>query len=513
MPTLANIQARVSPLVLAMVVFLSLRVPWLFSLIERDEGLFGYVGYVFITGGAPYQDVVDHSGMLLYTFYGLSHWLFGAGVIPLRIVVILMQLGVVWGLYRLAKSWFDEQTATMTVLLFALFANIPVFESHNALSESLSVPFMVWGMVAYDYWRRNERGTGWYALAWLLIAIASAVRLSLAFGGIMLAVVVTFETLLNRDETWLMRIRHLFWRGFVAFAMVALVWGLSALVMFQRGSLDDFIRIFYESVVYISNALYPPIELRILYLQQGLPMFALSVLGLIALLRRVRSLRRGTWILIWWTLVFGYVVTRPQMWGHYFIQIIPMLSVLGAVGLLALVRWSGRLLRDDKRGILLAGTIVGGMLFSTVYFALPQYPNMQPFFGGDPRRFHYADSFSYADQMAMSHTIQRLMADARKTNPNARLFVYGNSPLTYWLANEYAPRRDTFSINYYDWVVHEHNDLPLFEQVKQPEIEIIVVYDLYVPDVLNDTLYYVHTHYEQVERIGGATIHRRLRLP
>ncbi len=501
--------ARVSPLTLSIVLLVVLRLPWLLAIIHRDEGLFGYEGFLLMQGGLPYVDVVDHHGLSLYVLYGISYWLFGTSIIPMRVLTLLLHVLMLIALYDISKRWFGITVARWTALLFALFSNLPVFEAPFALTESLATPFAVVGVALYERYRADDtRSIALYMLAWFLLAFATSIRFTLAFMVLMLALVVVVDTLGDVRRTWLARVEALLWRGAIAAAMGALVWGVIVLYLAARGALGAFGQILGETFLYGTQAAYVGVVMRVFLLQQGLPMFALSALAVLALLLGFRQLGRGHYVLIWWTLVFAYVVTRPQMLGHYFVQVLPVGAMLAALGVIALIAFFEPFTRHRAYAVGGALVVVLGLFLYSAPLAIGQYPDMRPP-TASASVFSYADSRSRADQHELSRVVRQAMATARAENPAAQLYVYGNAPATYWLAEEFAPVRDTYAINNYAWVVHEHGDPPPFALARADDTAVVVLFDAYLRQPRNDVTYYVTTFYDFVARVGSATVYQR----
>ena len=536
---------NVPPVVrLALLLLILLRVPWLFSLVERDEGVFGYVGFVLATGGAPYADVVDHHGLTLYVLYAISYHLFGPGVIPMRLLVLGLQMLQIGLLYDLAARWFKRTAAAWTVICFVLFTNIPVFEAHYGLTQPLAMPL---GLLALWIYERRCAGasgkasggyTRWYLLVWLLIALATSIRLTLVMAGVALALTVCVDTL-RQAQTWQAGLLTLLRRGLLALAMLLLVWAVIALWLLHLGSLDEFIVILGETFVYGVQTAYTVPPMRRLTLLEGAPMFALAALGLLVILVQAGRLRRGHLLLLLWSLLFTFVVTRPPMWGHYFIQIIPFAALLAGVAFAyalqnrqkpendpTLTRFKSRYFggraiarpyttvanrRDTRWGIrrwLLVVIFISTWLISIPHI-VGHYPNMHPPIPEGRQLFNLADQLSYSDQMATGALLNDLMRRLQAQDPAAKLYVYGNSPLIYWLSEQRAPVRDTYAINYFGWVVHEHGDPHPFVTVRRPTTQVVLLSRLYRRPALTDVEYYVTQFYEHVATIGAVDIYRR----
>ena len=491
----------------AVLLLILLRIPWLFSLIERDEGVFGYVGFVLATGGAPYADVVDHHGLTLYALYALSYHLFGPGVVAMRLLVLGLQILMLMVLYDLALRWFSRTAAIWTVICCVLFINIPLFEAHYGLTQSLAMPLGMFGLWIYERCVLNAESKQaymrWYVFAWLLLALASSIRLTLAVAGVALALTICVDTL-RTAKTLRSGLLVLFQRGLLALSMVLLVWGVIALWLLHLGALDEFIVILGETFVYGMQTSYTPLPMRQLTLLEGLPMFALASLGLLAVLLRIGDLRRGHLVLLLWSLLFTWVVTRPPMWGHYFIQMIPLAALLAGLAFAWALRANKRKRFAPARWVLVA-VFVGAWLVS-IPRMVGHYPNMHPPIAEGRELFNLADQLSYSDQMATGALLRDLMQSA---DPAEKLYVYGNSPLMYWLSEQRAPVRDTYAINYFGWVVHEHGDPHPFVMVRRPTTQVVVLSQLYRRAALTDVEYYVMQHFEHVATIGAMDIYQR----
>jgi len=483
-----------------LVVFLLLRLPWLQTLVERDEGIFGYVGYVLATGGAPYRDVIDHHGLGLYAMYGAAYSCWGPNIIVMRVLVLGLQLFEIPLLFWIARTWFSKEVANWTIFFFVMFSSIPIFESHYALSESLATPFAVFGVYFYARWRESKNVTH-YGLAWFFVAIASTIRFTLAFSGIILVVLFVIDVI-SKHRAWVSRIRILLWYGLWAFFLVSLVWAAVLMVLKAIGSLEAFVVIIPETFRYGTELPYVHSAMRSLIGKEGLPLFAFLLIGLLSMLLQIRSWNREHFYILLWAAMFVMVVTRPPMLGHYFIQLIPAASIIGAIGMVHFVTslrtlCRSRYMRYASQLVLL--TTVFGISF---IHAIKHYPDMQVGLDIERHIFAYSDSRSYQDQLELANIVRDLLPDEEG------LLIYGMEPAIYWLAEKRAPVRDTYTLNSYSFQVHSHSDNP-FALVRGPNIKVVVMYDLYMNPTLDGVEYYVSTYYDYYTRIGEASVYIR----
>jgi hypothetical protein len=106
--------------------------------LERDEGLFGYIGQTILDGGIPYRDVIDHKAPLTHYVYAVALMFVpptATGVHGFFLVYGFATLVVV---YRLARALTDSRAIGLwSALSFAVFTSLSAVQGFSASAEML----------------------------------------------------------------------------------------------------------------------------------------------------------------------------------------------------------------------------------------------------------------------------------------------------------------------------------------------------------------------------------------
>jgi len=496
------------------------RISLLFSpFIDVDETLFAIFARVWQHGGIPYADAVETKAMGIYYFYVLASWL--SGSLPNINMTAVHLLSIVWtGLTawvvgRIATRIANERAGLWAALLFVLFSS---FFIPKIIGASMDLTLLLPCALAMDFLLHDrDDGTLWRSfLAGILVSAGIIIKYQ---AGIMLPVVLTYF--------WLLRFppRKAFTHSFI-FALGCIP--LTALMFWQLytlGALQDFIYwSFGGSFRYLASGK-GTISIWRKLLSHVLP-FIVSTFLIWALatkrfkewwqLGRVRWQKNpaesGVWL--WFFLSIIAVCAGGRFYAHYFLLLMPQLSILAA---LRLVSWDETSWNRYRKWVFLA--IAAPFL---VTMTLRWYP--RPFYA----QLHeeYIDDYKPYGEMLKS-----------RTQPNDRILVWGYSPAVYWFAERLPATRYLWSDVLVGRVVGIQRDLEEkidYSQFIHPEMWKMFFSDMdehrpaYIIDMAPtgmhnyqhfpmqnypDLMAYIFQNYVQEPDFMGAKLFRRKDLP
>ncbi|MDY0060946.1 MAG: hypothetical protein RBU45_14130 [Myxococcota bacterium] len=327
--------------VLLLTVLLRLPTLWV-EVLDTDEAGHAVHSQVLLDGGTPYVDFIDNKQPLLYATYAAIFAIAGPTLLAVHVVAIPWLVATAWLIALLARAvWRHEWAGRTAALLFTLgssaYLEKDVLATNTELLMNLPLLGAAWlvlgPLVTADPTRRDPRqlSPARLLLAGALLGIATLYNLK---AGILLPVL---GLLLLLQARW----RGL-GQGLVLTLGLLLPWGLTALLFWHAGALEDLI--FWN---FLLNFKYMDagvplwlIDFRrgILYGFPRLLLFLLatSVLWVAAgaALRSPppdRPARRGVYgIGLWLALSFVPVCMGGRLYGHYFLQLLPPLAVLAA---------------------------------------------------------------------------------------------------------------------------------------------------------------------------------------
>ncbi len=506
--TLAKILTSQTVILCAIIIVAaSSRFVWLNTLISRDEGAFGYVGWRMMQGDVPYRDTLDNKGPLLYLFYGLGSLLFGNSIIPLRLFNNLLFLASIVIIFRLAHSWYGRSVATWSAIFYGAFMSVPVFEGQLASSESFMIPLVLAAMYSYGRYQNNA-SPGWLLGASMLASVAVMIRPTAVFLLFVLGFMLVLDRLVLAPASHVPPRQRLKGLGshLVFFLTGFLIPVVPFLLYFGLNyAMDDAFRVLVLNTFgYVTGWIYVEKSIRMIIVHQGLPLFLFSALGSLVLLLRITKLTRNDLLLALWTGSFVVVVTRPPMFGHYFLQIIPPLSVLAAVaiGTVTLVSRQHPIRWVRAVALLCFLWLFGGTFAYSFYSQKLYFPTYR--LPSHVSSFTYADSESYSDQLRLASYLRKDAA----TNGGLTL-VHGMSAEVYWLAGLKSPTVNAWSLNIGPqglYTIGEGKILPL---LRQGDIVRVVLFEQYITqaDAISQ---YTLANFRAVQAIGSSDVFQRI---
>lgn len=354
-----------------------------------DEGYLATQARMLADGGVLYDTVVDRKPPLLPWLYEGMFWLFGSGSLwPLRVLAVGAHLGTAVLLASIARQrWGNRAGAAAGVLYLLVSIGLSPEDTQAATFEVFMLP-----ATAAAFWCAQRRR---WAQAGAATAVASLTKQT---GG---AVLFAVLFLLRRDAR-----RPGGERARTSLPALAFGFGLPVLVI----ALSTGVRNFLFWVVTGSSE-YASLDgawLNMLARAFGnAAILAAAAIGLLVpLARRWRRVREDVDLWIWLAGSGLGVITGFHFFGHYYLQLVPPLVLLG-VG--AVARGSG-----NWRPVLVT-TALTGAIFIGLGFAWPHQP--------------------------LAHSVAVATDVSEETGPQDTVLVWGMNPEIYWLSDRIPATR------------------------------------------------------------------------
>jgi len=320
-------------LILILVVQVLLRMPFLQEPLERDEGLYGYMGQRILAGEIPYRDVFDHKTPVIYYIYALVIKLFGGSILSIRIFTLFYSLLTTLSIYYLARLLWGEGEGMVAALLFAVFSGGPVIQGSNANCEVFMILPLIFALYLFILGRRimtnkepatKRRGSLIIWGAGLLSGLAVMIKQVAVFNLLALLGFAIFGG----------------WAGVLWLLLGALTFPLAFIAYFMaQGAISDFVNcIFFANVTYIKTPPPGPFWMYIqdcaniifsILLYDNAILWVLASVGIVYILYKDRK-NENALIVVWGGLSLFGVVAGKRFFGHYFIQVLPALALLSA---------------------------------------------------------------------------------------------------------------------------------------------------------------------------------------
>lgn len=410
---------------------LLLRWPALRLPLERDEGAYGYLGWLWLQGGVPYRDAFDHKPPLIHFLYSLLLLIGEPGVLAVRLGATFWFLLGVALVYGIAWSLWDRLTAFLATLLYAVVGSSFTLQGLVFNTEqALVVPALaaLWLLAWYIDGRR------WQAAALYGLAVAGVALIKPTPAPLLLLL------LLLGTRSW----RHSF-QGICAM-LLGLAAGLLPWVTYfvAQGAWDE---LWWSLVTYNGRYLAESrarfdVSTLVNILAPFTPWVLVALGGIALILSRERTSTapvraRQRWAVVGWTAAFAAAaVASLRPYVHYYYPLLPGLVLLVAPFLSGLLRQphaSGRAQRFAHIAaivalvlILVAPTLRGNLLL------LQMNPQQQS------ERLYGGDGVLFAQAQDVAAFV------AAHTAPGTPIWVWGAEPEIYLLAQRPAATRYSY---------------------------------------------------------------------
>jgi hypothetical protein len=407
---------------------LALRHPIADIPLERDEGEYAYIAQRWLLGEVPYLTNFDQKPPGVFVAYAVIESCIGTSIAAIHWAAQVYTLGTLLLLYWLGKRWFSPTVALLAGLLGAFLTADRSVYANAANTEIFMILPMVGAMLAAQL--AVDRHSLWLSL------------LSGVLGGL----AILFKQVAVFDVAYCAL--------FLAFASQRRLLSVAMLVIGVAAPLLPVVAYFkgtgawtqfYDCVIgynlHYSGSM--PLgsywtNFRLTFdgkiLPTTWPCYALALVGIlgglwVAVRDRSRNALRPYVVLVGWLLCSACGVAAGGYFReHYFLQTVPMISLLAALGAATLGRlvpaagsWTGLCIT--------AAAIVVGVLAGSDYYlrGTPDH-KCRLLYGPNP----FPESIEVA----------RFIAD--HSEPDDSVFIYGSEPQVYYYARRKCASRYIF---------------------------------------------------------------------
>lgn len=323
-----------------------------------DEAVSACVANTIVDGGLPYRDSVDHRGPGTYYVYALIFWLFGKNNMDaVHICLAFVVMAIEALLYWICSRYISRRTGLFAVLCFALLSFVPfwTYDMLAANTEWFQTTFTLSGVVFLLVGLSTGRlplllvsgafyGIGYMTKQPALFDFAGAI------GYLLLA------TLLGKSSLRL-------WSQRVACLLAGFFFVNAAVLTYfaARAALPDFVFYFwtYNTKYYLPAVSYPERvdayrAVASLLIRDYFPFILLFGAGVVQQAysflrtRRERGDHYGFLLVCWALSSWIGTLLSGRNFGHYFIQVLPGVSLVTALALDQSLGWTQTFLRRRR---------------------------------------------------------------------------------------------------------------------------------------------------------------------
>lgn len=431
-------------LTLILIMQVGLRLPFMQVPLERDEGGYGYIAQRMIAGDIVYKDTVDNKPPLIYFVYMGIVKMFGNSILSIRIPTLIYSLLTTVAVFGVGYFWLGSSVGLVSAFLFALFSGGPNIQgAMSNIEVFMSLPLLL-ALISLLIYSKN-RNIWLMLIVGLLSGIAVLFKQIALFNFIVILVAVFFLGQTNMEKCKSLSVLSL---GFLIPILSLTAYfltlnNLHAAIFSIIGLNKEYLNALPGTI--FSRTVYGLDVIRSQMLLENSIIWLLSISALIFIVFKDRSFWNLT-ILSWTLLPFAAMFASGRFFGHYFIQFIPVLSLLSAYAL--------KKIKDNSNFYLIVALAIALALpvINSLRYQIPFYWAYTP--------------NEIANQMYgnMEFAVSKTVADelSKSIKPEDRILVWSANPEIYFYLNKRSP---TKYFNYLAWLKTDARDEEIAKSV------------------------------------------------
>lgn len=340
------------PLLLGIIVLtvVVLRIRLLDVPLERDEGEYAYMGQLILDGVPPYAEAYNMKFPGIYFLYAAVLAVFGQTHTSIHIGLLLFNLTSVILLYFLGRSIINKWVGVTAAASFAILSMSYHTQGLWANAEHFALPFALAAFLMLRYAMKKDSVAS-LMLSGMLFGLATVVKQHGAFFGLLGFAYFLISSFQNRTDSRKRTVSRLliFVAGGVLPILGMLVYLLQAGV-FERFYFWAFVYTReYGSQITLSRA--PELFLTnfLPILKSSLLIWLVAVIGLVSSTFVGAFRHERTFILSITVAGFLSICTGFFFRPHYFVLLLPAVSLLFGIGVHALTLFFARASRPWLR--------------------------------------------------------------------------------------------------------------------------------------------------------------------
>ena len=490
---------RYKYLLIILLLAVIVRILWLKLTLISDEGELGYDAMNWLRGQIPYNVRLSEKPPLAYLMY-MAALLFGNSIIPVRILSDVLFFVSIIAFYSLVKKWYGKIVSLAASFLYVFFLNAPALWGPFATATYLSMPFIIFSLLACTKYMETNRiafliGSG------ILLSIGGLISLD-CFVSLIPLLLILFVGEEKGPAQPKKFVDKLTGKILVLLLGVALPL-LFVITSFQAvGALHNMIYDVVTRVALVNipilMAQYVPFGSLFLGLMEALPLLVLTTLGCLACI----FVRRHTHLIpISWLLVQLPLFALGPHDFYHLAGIIPAGAILSAF-VLSLFHEK---LHDQKPAIRLSkiptrrlqqifvSTALILLFLPSIYFQAFQFPS------GNTYLATYSAIGTYDQTMALTAYLRSLNVT------DGQVLTQFWLPYVYWLTGIKAP---SIYLDTYDRgtgvPLEEYNRL--LTEVENKTIPYVIVVS-WVTEGADPITDFVRSEYFPLKSIGDADVY------
>jgi 4-amino-4-deoxy-L-arabinose transferase-like glycosyltransferase len=472
------------------IVFFLLRLP---SLIEPlwygDEGIYQVIGMALNNGKILYSQIWDNKPPLLYIIYALA----GSDQFTVRLLSLISGAVSLIPFYYLSKKLFNtHKMSVITTAIYIFLLGTPFIEGNIANAENfMLLPIVLSGLLLYGALGIKHTPFG-----------NLEVYKKLYVSGLFLGIALLLKTVAFFDFAAFLTFlvislgkAKFLWKKIVYYCVGFLLpLFVTGIYFLFQNAFADFIRaVFLGNISYVgyANELLVPqgwlyIKLLALVLAIGAVMF-----------NRKKLSSEDIFIYLWFIFSLSSAVFSGRPWPHYLLMAVPAASLMAGL----VIEQKSANKKIVPFGFLLILVVLSASLFKLntgSFGGLWSYYKNFGLFITDNKSIESYQKYFDKNVPRDYEVAQFIISKAKK---DEGIFVWGNNPQIYVLANKIPPGK--YSVEY-----HISQDKDGVKETVEDIKRIKPKYIIALPEVRE--FQFITKDYINKYKLGGALIYERI---
>ncbi len=403
--------------------------------LERDEGEYAYAGQLILQGIPPYEQVYSMKLPGVYFIYALILCLFGESPTAIHTGLLVVNLMTILLLFFFTRKLFDEPTALASAAALAILSVNPFVHGVFAHAEHFVILFVLSSLLILLYSWDSDGGKEVF-LSGFFAGIACLMKQqALSFAGLALAALL-MVSLFKKDKTS----KKLFLYPLIFLMGLATPLLITGIYFYLHGLGEKFLFwTFSYAREYISTTdpLSALTELKrkiTLIFNYASALWLLGAVGAMTLFSSRIDIKNRLFVVLFF--VFSCLAVTPGFYfrEHYFIMILPAVSLLTALSFRFIHEHAGSFIRTSRfaPAVLILTLTAGASLFQMQDYLFKMSPmaairlthSLNPFPESLPIAAYIKENSAPTDKIAIIGSEPQIYFYAQRRGATGFIYMY-----------------------------------------------------------------------------------------
>ena len=480
---------RLGPFIVGALTFV-LRMPFWSRPLNMDEGLYAYGGWRILKGLVLYRDLYDFKPPGVYFLNAALFSITSPDAVNVYLCAAIFAALTSVAVYALAKEVWGSKPAFLAGVLFAVFSPTPYIQGNGANTEVFMVLPLTWAYyVMIRSLDRSARRN--YFVAGLLVGLAAMFKQTAVVGIAAGLYTIYWNRKGLRSYKTSVGPCAIFLSGFVVPSLCFLVY------FAWQGAFSGFVfwqfQYPFRYVAAVGDRMAWFIVLqRVSWVMRGTLLVWVFSLVVVILAFVRYSGRKERFLTALFFISCAGVAAGSNFYVYYFVQVMPVLCVLGAGGIAITARYA-----RERRSILLYSILAVALIAPSYIFA----KNNFRFFTASPDDASKRENSWGFDEPMLFVTGKSVGQNLRKITREAdRVFVWRYHPeINFYALRETPAHMPILALPNTPWDIWQI----VLEDVRAKRPEYVVVIDPMPRDTFHKLFLILQTDYRKVYGIRG----------